>query len=70
HSVPTLRSDRAKPLPTIEGAVPAIAALPPGCTFEPRCALRIASCSAALPPLVEVAAGHLARCPVTAPEVR
>ena len=60
----------AKPLPTIEGAVPAIAALPPGCTFEPRCALRIASCSAALPPLVEVAAGHLARCPVTAPEVR
>ncbi len=70
HSVPTLRSDRAKPLPTIEGAVPAIAALPPGCAFEPRCALRIASCSAALPPLVEVAAGHLARCPVTAPEVR
>ncbi len=70
HSVPTLRSDRDKPLPTIEGAVPAIAALPPGCTFEPRCGWRIASCAAALPPLVEVAAGHLARCPVLAPEVR
>jgi oligopeptide/dipeptide ABC transporter ATP-binding protein len=70
NSVPTLRSDRAKPLPTIEGAVPAIAALPPGCAFEPRCSLRIASCSVALPPLLEVAAGHLARCPVTALEVR
>jgi len=70
HSVPTLRSNRDKPLPTIEGAVPAIAALPPGCAFEPRCSLRIASCSAAMPPLVEVAAGHLARCPVIAPEVR
>jgi oligopeptide/dipeptide ABC transporter ATP-binding protein len=70
HSVPTLRSDRNKPLPTIDGAVPAIAALPPGCAFEPRCNLRIASCCAAMPPLVEVAAGHLARCPVIAPGVR
>jgi len=70
NSVPTLRSDRAKPLPTIEGAVPAIAALPPGCAFEPRCSLRITSCSAAMPPLVKVAPEHLARCPVTAPEVR
>jgi oligopeptide/dipeptide ABC transporter ATP-binding protein len=70
HSVPTLRSDRAKPLPTVEGAVPAISALPPGCAFEPRCGRRIASCSAALPPLVEVAPGHVARCPVVAPEVR
>ncbi|MGA2904312.1 MAG: ABC transporter ATP-binding protein [Candidatus Korobacteraceae bacterium] len=70
NSVPTLRSDRDKPLPAIEGTVPAIAALPPGCAFEPRCSWRIASCSAALPPLVEVARGHLARCPVMAPEVR
>jgi len=70
NSVPTLRSDRAKPLQTIEGTVPAIAALPPGCAFEPRCDFRVASCSAALPPLLEVAPGHFARCPVVAPEVR
>jgi oligopeptide/dipeptide ABC transporter ATP-binding protein len=70
HSVPTLHSDRAKPLQTVEGAVPAISTLPPGCAFEPRCGRRIASCSAALPPLVEVAPGHVARCPVVAPEVR
>ena len=70
HSVPTLRSERSQPLQTIEGVVPAITALPPGCAFEPRCPWRIASCSAALPPLVEVAPGHLARCPVLAAEVR
>ena len=70
NSVPTLRSDRSQPLQTIEGTVPAITALPPGCAFEPRCSWRIASCSTALPPLVEVAPGHLARCPVVSAEVR
>ena len=63
-SVPTLRSDRTQPLPAIDGSVPSLAALPPGCSFEPRCGLRIAQCSERLPPLVEVAPGHLARCPV------
>ena len=69
NSVPTLRTDRGRPLQTIEGTVPSIVALPPGCAFEPRCASRIASCAAALPPLIEVAPGHLARCPVVATEV-
>jgi oligopeptide/dipeptide ABC transporter ATP-binding protein len=70
NSVPTLRTARGQPLPTIEGTVPPITALPPGCAFEPRCGWRIATCSTALPPLVEVAPGHLARCPVVAAEVR
>ena len=64
QAVPTLRTDRNRPLATIEGTVPGIAALPPGCSFEPRYAHRVAECSRALPPLVEVAPGHLARCPV------
>ena len=37
NSVPTLRTDRGRPLQTIEGTVPSIVALPPGCAFEPRC---------------------------------
>ncbi len=69
HSVPTLRTERGQPLQTIEGTVPAITALPPGCAFEPRCAWRIASCAIDPPPLVEVAPGHLARCPVVSAEV-
>jgi len=64
QAVPTLRSRRGRPLETVEGTVPALTALPPGCAFEPRCGLRVAECARALPPLVEIAPGHLARCPV------
>ncbi|HTZ83617.1 MAG TPA: ABC transporter ATP-binding protein, partial [Candidatus Acidoferrales bacterium] len=64
HAVPDLKTDRSRPLDTIEGTVPALQALPPGCAFEPRCDSRIAECARALPPLVEVATGHWARCPV------
>ena len=65
NSVPTLRTDRHQPLRTIEGTVPAIASLPPGCSFEPRCESRIAACSQTQPQLLEVAPGHFVRCPVT-----
>ena len=64
RAIPTLATNRAEPLATIEGTVPTMAALPPGCAFEPRCDHRIPSCAASLPPLVEVSAGHWARCPV------
>jgi oligopeptide/dipeptide ABC transporter ATP-binding protein len=64
RAIPTLATDRGQPLATIEGTVPSIAAIPSGCPFEPRCPYRIAECAAKLPPLVEVAAEHFARCPV------
>jgi oligopeptide/dipeptide ABC transporter ATP-binding protein len=67
RSVPDLKTDRRRPLQTIEGTVPPLHALPPGCAFEPRCDFRVPECSRALPPLVEVAHGHLARCPVLNP---
>jgi oligopeptide/dipeptide ABC transporter ATP-binding protein len=63
-AVPTLRTDRTRPLETIEGTVPTLQAAPPGCPFEPRCESRLPECAQALPPLVEVAPGHWARCPV------
>jgi oligopeptide/dipeptide ABC transporter ATP-binding protein len=64
HAVPDLRSERTRPLETIEGTVPPLHAMPPGCAFEPRCTFRISDCTRALPPLIEVAKGHWARCPV------
>ena len=64
HAVPDLKTDRTRPLETIEGTVPALAALPSGCAFEPRCTSRVVECAAALPPLVQVADGHWARCPI------
>jgi peptide/nickel transport system ATP-binding protein len=67
RAIPTLATDRSAPLATIEGSVPPIATLPPGCPFEPRCEHRVAACSEQLPPLVEVNPGHFARCPVLNP---
>ena len=63
-AVPTLKTDRQQALPTIEGTVPSVAAVPAGCPFEPRCDWRIDSCARQLPPLREVAPAHWARCPV------
>ena len=64
RAVPTLKTDRARPLATIEGSVPSIASLPPGCPFEPRCEHRIPACAEHPPELVELGPKHWARCPV------
>jgi peptide/nickel transport system ATP-binding protein len=64
NAVPTLTTDRTRPLETIEGTVPPLHAVPTGCPFEPRCSFRIPECAQALPPLVEIMPRHWARCPV------
>jgi oligopeptide/dipeptide ABC transporter ATP-binding protein len=63
-SAPTLETNRAQPLRTIEGTVPSLQSIPVGCPFEPRCDLRVPECARALPQLVEISEGHWARCPV------
>jgi peptide/nickel transport system ATP-binding protein len=35
---------------------------PPGCSFAPRCTLRIDQCEQAMPPLLPVGPGHAVRC--------
>ena len=67
HAVPDLATDRSQPLRTIEGTVPPLQNLPAGCAFEPRCDYRVKSCAELPPALVEVSAGHWARCPVVNP---
>jgi len=64
QAAPTLHSNRSAPLATIEGSVPSPDRFPPGCAFEPRCAIRIPQCRVSLPPLLEAEPGHWARCPV------
>jgi peptide/nickel transport system ATP-binding protein len=49
-------------LATIRGSVPELVDLPPGCPFAGRCSYTIDACNTALPPPVEVAPGHHARC--------
>jgi oligopeptide/dipeptide ABC transporter ATP-binding protein len=52
-------------LVAIPGTVPALDALPAGCSFGPRCARHIAECDAAMPELINAAGAsesHRARC--------
>jgi len=56
---PTLKRGALMPIP---GTVPQLTALPPGCAFEPRCALRRAECVRGVPALRAAGANHAARC--------
>jgi len=49
-------------LTEIKGVVPSVAALPPGCHFEPRCPEAIDICRAQAPALEEVRPGHRVAC--------
>ena len=49
-------------LTPIPGAPPSLVALPPGCSFAPRCPLVEDACRTEEPPLIEVEAEHATRC--------
>ena len=46
----------------IPGSPPDLRALPPGCSFAPRCRFALPACSLGFPATVGVAAGHTASC--------
>jgi oligopeptide/dipeptide ABC transporter ATP-binding protein len=50
------------PLPAIEGSVPNLIHLDPGCRFAGRCSYRIPECTAGEISVVEMAPEHLSRC--------
>jgi len=56
---PQLIRQKLEPIP---GTVPALTALPPGCAFEPRCAVRLPECCRAMPELLAAGPEHRARC--------
>ncbi len=65
RSAPKLTArDVAKPrrLQTIEGVVPRLTSLPPGCHFEPRCPYRMPRCKEGEIPLYSVGEGVTVRC--------
>jgi oligopeptide/dipeptide ABC transporter ATP-binding protein len=49
-------------LQAIEGTVPNLASLPPGCSFGPRCGSHMAICDTAFPARTPVAGEHTVRC--------
>jgi oligopeptide/dipeptide ABC transporter ATP-binding protein len=56
---PTLERGRLSPIP---GIVPQLTELPPGCSFEPRCPVRLPECRLAVPELRDAGHNHVARC--------
>ncbi|WP_333672494.1 ABC transporter ATP-binding protein [Elioraea tepidiphila] len=67
-SIPTSEGPRTR-LVAIDGAVPAVGAMPQGCRFRPRCSLADARCET-VPPLVAHEPRHHAACWATAPQDR
>ncbi|WP_280315090.1 ABC transporter ATP-binding protein [Nocardia abscessus] len=65
-SIPRMDGPARRPLIPIVGAPPAMHALPPGCSFAPRCPVSIEECTAAEPPLEPIGPGHTAACIRTA----
>jgi oligopeptide/dipeptide ABC transporter ATP-binding protein len=55
------RLQRTKVMP-ISGSVPALNALPRGCSFGPRCERHVSDCDVAVPELRRIDDGHHARC--------
>jgi peptide/nickel transport system ATP-binding protein len=51
-----------KRLHAIDGTVPTLANLPPGCAFEPRCDERVDGCRQAMPALIAIGKDRAARC--------
>jgi oligopeptide/dipeptide ABC transporter ATP-binding protein len=60
NSIPGPRSGSR--LAAISGFPPQLETLPQGCTFAPRCRMAIEACSQSAVAMVEVEAGHWARC--------
>ncbi|WP_330233890.1 ABC transporter ATP-binding protein [Nocardia sp. NBC_00508] len=65
-SIPRMDGPARRALIPIVGAPPAMHALPPGCSFAPRCPIAIEECKAAEPPLEMTEPGHAAACIRTA----
>jgi peptide/nickel transport system ATP-binding protein len=54
--------ERGRALAAIEGQVPSIEAMPPGCRFAPRCPFAISQCCEVYPPLREIKPDHFVSC--------
>ncbi len=61
-AIPRLDTRHKAPLSTIEGAVPALNAMPPGCRFANRCPQVMDRCHESPPPMTPVADGHEVAC--------
>jgi oligopeptide/dipeptide ABC transporter ATP-binding protein len=71
-SVPTMESDRSRPLATVPGRAPGPFDRSPGCPFATRCPIATDRCRVERPPLDPLEPGHRVACwyPLTSDESR
>jgi oligopeptide/dipeptide ABC transporter ATP-binding protein len=66
-SIPRMSDNRDR-LTAIDGQPPDLAAMPPGCSFAPRCPMAFARCHAESPPEFDLGDNRTARCWLAVPE--
>ena len=64
-SIPSVE-DRHERLAQIEGSMPRLTAIPPGCAFNPRCPLAFELCRSKAPELIDGVACHAVNAPTNA----
>ena len=62
NSIPSVAAAKGRRLTPIQGVVPDLAHLPPGCGFAPRCPAALDVCGRRHPPRFAVGEGHQAAC--------
>jgi peptide/nickel transport system ATP-binding protein len=62
QSIPTPETPAKSILPVIEGVVPALSRMPPGCRFSTRCDFADDLCRAEVPPLERAGSNHEVSC--------
>ncbi|SEE67054.1 peptide/nickel transport system ATP-binding protein [Rhizobiales bacterium GAS191] len=60
-AIPKTQGPRRR-LVSIDGAVPGVGAMPPGCRFSPRCPLRLPACDLAPAPVMAIGPRHGTAC--------
>jgi oligopeptide/dipeptide ABC transporter ATP-binding protein len=61
-SIASIDGPRRHRLQAIPGSPPNLRALGPGCPFNPRCPLVVATCRTSNPPLTDAGGGHAVAC--------
>jgi oligopeptide/dipeptide ABC transporter ATP-binding protein len=61
-AIPNLDPTAKRERMILEGDIPSPIDPPSGCVFRTRCPYAIAACAEAVPPMLEVAAGHASAC--------
>jgi oligopeptide/dipeptide ABC transporter ATP-binding protein len=68
-AIPVPNPDLKRERTILTGDVPSPLNPPSGCPFHPRCPVAVDVCSRVVPPLIDLAGGHLSACHLRTPAI-